>query len=268
MKILCPTDFSAHSQVALEYAINLANTLDAEIHILSVFQVPKSSTSFVSLDEVIRKNNEEDMSKLIAGLGPLIKDDNLPISKVVKGATVKSILQYTDRNNIDLVVMGTQGSNSLRTVLFGSTTRAVAKSISTPVLAIPESLQYKLTNNRVILALDSKEIGGKDVVAVPVAIAKKLDLKIDIVHIQKHEEIIPFDPSISIFLEDTIGEVHIKPGGNAVAAIKEYAEDSNVGMLIMIRRAKSFFEKLLTVGDTSAELAQTNVPLMILPESV
>lgn len=266
MKILCTTDFSDHAQVALEYAVNLANSLNAEIHILSVFQVPKSSTSFVSMDELVRKNNEEDMANLVAGLGPLVSNDRLPITKVIKGSTVSTILNYVQNYGINLLVMGTQGSNSLRTILFGSTTRAVAKKTTVPVLAIPESLQYKLTSNKMVLALDGKPIGSEAMFAVPVELAKTLKLKIDILHIAEEEQIIPFDPSISIFLEDTIGEVHIKSDTNAVAAIKKYAETSDVGMLLMIRRDKSFLEGLLTVGDTSAELAQTSVPLMILPE--
>lgn len=50
MKILCPTDFSDHASIALEYAMNLANTLGAEMHILAAFQVNKSSTSLISIE--------------------------------------------------------------------------------------------------------------------------------------------------------------------------------------------------------------------------
>jgi len=121
MKILCPTDFSAHSKVALEYAMNLANTIDAEVHVLSVFQVNKSASSMISLDDVIRQNHEEDMLKLVSGLGQLVKKDRLPMSKIMKGNTVSCITRYVKHYDIDLVIMGTQGGNSMRTILFGST---------------------------------------------------------------------------------------------------------------------------------------------------
>jgi len=266
MKILCPTDFSAHAQVALEYAMHLANALDAEVHILSVFQVRKSSASFVYMDDLIRKATVEDMDKLMAGLGPLITEDNLPIATVQRGATVDTILDYSIRHHIDLVVMGTQGGNSLRTTLFGSTTRAVAKKTTIPLLAIPESAPYKLTSSKLLLALDDKAIDNESIFAVPLKIGTALDLSIDILHVQQKEQVIPFDPSISIFLQDTLGDVHLKTGTDPVLVIKAFAERENVGILLMIRRDKSFLEALLTVGDTSAELTKTKVPLMILPE--
>jgi len=93
-----------------------------------------------------------------------------------------------------------------------------------------------------------------------------LGLKIDILHIASKDEDFPFDPYISTYLGDTIGEVYIKNGKDPVKEIKKYAENNNVGMLIMIRRERSFFNKLFRVGNTAEEIAKTNIPLLILPD--
>lgn len=266
MKILCPTDFSEHSAIALEYAMNLAKSLDSELHILSVFQVPKSSTSFVSMEDVIRRNHEEDMQKLISGLGALVDNDNLPVTRVAKGDTVSTTLRYADQKQIDLIVMGTQGGNSLRTILFGSTTKKLAGKSPIPILAIPETVRYRLTSNRIVLALDNKALDNEHTFAVPVRIAKALSLKIDVLHVGDEEDITPFDPFVSAYLEGLMGDVALESGQDTIAVIKHYVESNDVGMLMMIRRDKSFLQRILTVGNTDAELAKTNVPLMILPE--
>lgn len=268
MKILCPTDFSEHSTIALEYALNLAHELEAELHILSVYQVTKSSASFVNMDSIIRDNHEEDMRKLISGLGALVKKENSPITKVMKGNTVNAILKYTKHFEIDLIVMGTQGGNSLRTILFGSTTKKLAGKTPVPILAIPENVKHKLTNNKIVLALDNEVLDKADIFKVPLIFTKHLSQKIDILHIKedKEEEIIPFDPFISEYLGNAMGDVIIQEGNDIIYAIKSYAETNNIGMLIMVRREKSFLQKLLTIGNTAAELAKTNIPLMILPE--
>jgi nucleotide-binding universal stress UspA family protein len=266
MKILCPTDFSDHSSIALEYAMNLANELDAEIHILAVYQVNKGSSNFVSMDDIVRENHEEDMQKLIAGLGSLVKEDNLPITKLMKGSTVTSILKYAKHFEIDLIVMGTQGGNSLRTILLGSTTKKLAAKTPIPILAIPETVKHKLTNNKIVLALDNKVLDSEDVFKVPMMFARFLSQKIDILHVEDKDEMIPFDPFISEYLGDVMGEVIIEKGEDIITTIKKYAEEQNIGMLIMVRRDKSFLQKLLTVGNTAAELAKTNIPLMVLPE--
>jgi len=266
MKILCPTDFSDHSSIALEYAMNLANSLGAELHVLAVFQVPKSSTSFVSMEEVIRQNHEEDMVKLIAGLGTLVNKDNLPVTMVSKGSTVSTILRYADQKEMDFIVMGTQGGNSLRTILFGSTTKKLAQKSPIPILAIPETVKHRLSTNRVVLALDNKMLEKEEVFSVPLSIAKALSLKIDILHVGDEEDITPFDPFISAYLGNYMGGVALESGKDTITVIKQYAEENNVGMIMMIRRDKTFLQKLLTIGNTDAELAKTNVPLMILPE--
>ena len=268
MKILCPTDFSEHSKIALEYAMNLCNALDAELHILSAYQVSKSSSSLINMDDIVRENHEEDMEALISGLGTLVKEDRLPITRVVKGRTVNSILKYVDHFDIDFVVMGTQGGNSLRTILFGSTTKKLAAKSTVPILAIPETVKHKLTNNKIVVAIDDQSLDNPKAFDVPVMFAKHLSQKIDVLHIKNKDETdeVAFDPYISEFLGDTMGEIIIEKGDDTIASIKNYAESNNIGMLIMLRREKSFLQKLLTVGNTAAELAKTNIPLMILPE--
>ncbi|MBT8219780.1 MAG: universal stress protein [Bacteroidia bacterium] len=266
MRILCPTDLSHHSKIALEYAIHLANEFKAELHIITAFEVIKRTGSLIDLEETVRKNTEEDLSQLIAGVSPLVTSDIMPVTKVVNGQAVDAILNYAKVHDIDLVVMGTQGKNSLRKLLFGSVTRKMSQKSPIPVLAIPEQIAHKLTSNKLLLALDGKVIDKENIFDIPKTIANHLGLKIDIIHISEKEEEIPFDPFITAYLGDLIGEVIIKEGKDIVLEIKRYVEDHNVGMIIMIKRDKGFFKRLLTVGYSSEELARTNIPLMILPE--
>ncbi len=268
MKILCPTDYSDHSRLALEYAMNICNMLDAELHIISVFQVSKSTGSFVSIEDIMRRNHEQVMDQLITNLSTKLSYDKKPITKVMKGRTVSSILKYANHYHIDLIIMGTQGGNSLRTLLFGSITKKLATKTTIPILAIPETVKHTLTSNKMLLALDDKVLENERMFNIPLRLSKKIGMKIDILHVETKEEMIPFDPFVSSYLGDCMGEVTIEKGTNAVDAIKTYVEQNNIGILMMIRREKSFFEKLLTVGDTSAELAETNIPLLILPESL
>lgn len=214
----------------------------------------------------MRNNHEEDMQKLLAGLGSLVKADNIPITKVMKGSAVSCILRYAKHFEIDLIVMGTQGGNSLRTILLGSTTKKLASKTPIPLLAIPEDIKHTLSSNRIVLTLDDKILDNESVFRVPLEIAKVLSQKIDILHIERKDELIPVDPFIAAYLDDTMGDVIIEKNEDVISAIKSYAEAHNVGMLMMIRRDKSILEKVLTVGNTASELAKTNIPLMILPE--
>ena len=266
MKILCPTDMSAHSVIALEYAVNLCNDLDAELHVITAYKVPSKASSLVSIEDKIKKNTQEDLDKVLANITPMIKNDRVPHVKIYRAYAVTAILKYSAANDIDLVVMGTQGDNSLRTILFGSVTKKVAEQSNIPVLAIPEVVKDKLHSDKILLALDNKILENEETFAVPKMIADRLGHKIDILHVTNDKKDFPFDPYISTYLGDTIGEVFIREGDDPVKQIKRYAEYHNIGILIMIRREKSFFENLFTIGDTSAEIAKTNTPLLILPD--
>lgn len=263
MKILCPTDYSEHASIAIDYSINLANALEAELHLIYVYSAPSSSSY---LPSVSLNNQKLAMQKLVSGVGSILKSDRLPVTDIIPGDTVKSILRYAEEHDVDLIVMGTQGSNSLRTLLFGSTTRKVMENATLPVLAIPFSSKHRLNTNKMLLALDNQIIDKEILFKVPLAIADKYNMKIDIIHIEKEPEMFPFDPFISAHLNDKMGEVILINGSDALQEIKSYVEKNHIGLLIMIRREKSFLSKLLSIGNTTSELANTNTPLLVLPE--
>ena len=266
MKILCPTDMSDHSVVALKYAVNMANDLDAELHIISAYQVSKGASGLVSIADKVKNCTEEDLEKVVSEILPLIKNDEPPITNVYRGSSVNTILKYADKNAIDLIIMGTQGDNSMRTILFGSVTKKVARQSKIPVLAIPQDVETKLQSNKILFAIDSGEIKSDAKFAVPKKIATDLGLRIDLLHIQRPNEDFPFDPFISGYLGNLLGEVILIDGKDPIFEIKKYAEEHNVGMVIMLRREKSFFQKLFFSGNTNEEIAKTNTPLMIIPE--
>jgi len=266
MKILCPTDFSAHSRIALDYAINLANDLGAELHVLSVYSVPKSSSTFVSLDEQIHANSQEDMDKLMADIAPMITSGVSPISRVHKGGAASIIMKYGAKFDIDLIVMGTQGSGNLRTLVMGSVTRKVAEKSTIPVLAVPEAIAGHLSCNKMLLALDGAPIEGEDTLAVPLAIANKLQIKIDVLHVDTGDSAQVGTIGGVSELGSTLGATLITKDKEPVDAIKKHAEEHNVGIVIMVRRQRSFFQRMFSVGHTSEEIAMSTVPLMMIPD--
>ncbi len=269
LNILFPTDFSDHAQIGLKFAIELCNKTSAQLHIISTFQVQRATSSFISMDEIIRKNTEEDMTSLLRLLSQFIMHDMVPQSKVIEGDAADTIVSYANRHDIDLIIMGTQGSNSLKTVLFGSVTKKVASKSKVPVMAVPMSVIPKnLNSGKFILAVDNQEIkesGGIDLIS---DLMEKLDKKMDILHVSndQNKSEFPYDPFLGNYLGDQMGELILIEGENPVDAIKSYVEKNKVSLLVMIRREHSFLERLLIKGNTGQEILITNVPLMILPE--
>ena len=254
MKILCPTDYSMNAMSALETAIYYTKLLDAELHIVNIYgKEPEMVDSTIKLNQ------------MLAGISAISEGYIVPIVEVIEGHASEEIIQYANRNEIDLIVMGTKGLNSIKNILFGSVTNNVASISNTPVLVVPQELAAEF-NTHMLLAIDDQELTHEDAFKVPLEIAKSNDVKIDILHIQKKKETLPFDPFLFAFLKDRAGEVYLVPGSNVTQEIKNFTEKEKTGLLIMIRRPKSFFSRLLKVGNTEQEAFMTNTPLLILPD--
>jgi nucleotide-binding universal stress UspA family protein len=146
-RILFPVDFSEVSPEIVPWVLLTAKKFEAEIHLLFV------SRSFEHLASVYVPvvSIEHFQSEVIEGAETKIEEfanthfGGYPVckTKVTVGDAAEEILEYIEKEKIDLVVMGTHGRKGLERVLFGSVAERVIKMSSRPVLSINP---YKLSN--------------------------------------------------------------------------------------------------------------------------
>jgi nucleotide-binding universal stress UspA family protein len=95
-------------------------------------------TQFELYKDKVWQQSDEKLKKLVAeilAISPNPKHEYDFIS--VFGSLVDEANTIVDRENIDVLVMGTKGKSDDRDVLFGSNTLQVIKYVKCPVLAIP-----------------------------------------------------------------------------------------------------------------------------------
>ena len=138
-KILCPVDFSSHNQTANEYASVLANSTGAEIVYFHVTLPEAPYGSYGSLDP------SEMMAKDLARLKKVLPTvEGVTASwEVDFGPPAKRIVEFADKNDVDLIVIGTHGRSGLERVLMGSVAEAVVRKAKCPVLAIKPQTDAK-----------------------------------------------------------------------------------------------------------------------------
>lgn len=141
-RILIPSDFSPHSVSALKLAVNLANTFDAELHLLHVVEsllpaVPLDPTGLYGLppdyDERVKAAVEVEIDKVVKTVQtkvPLIR-------RIHTGSPLVEIVRYARKSSIDVVVMGTHGRTGLAHVVMGSVAESVLRSAPCPVMVVP-----------------------------------------------------------------------------------------------------------------------------------
>jgi nucleotide-binding universal stress UspA family protein len=154
--ILVPTDFSKEAENALEIAGSIARRTDSKIILLHIvegiyedtYSVSASSIPDDGMDKIfIMKMMEKaakQMKKKITEL-PLDGIDVKPVVKV--GNVFKNISEVIADNNVDLIIMGTQGVTSVSEMFTGSNTEKVVRLAKCLVLSVKgKSEKFNIKN--------------------------------------------------------------------------------------------------------------------------
>jgi nucleotide-binding universal stress UspA family protein len=159
-KIVLLTDFSHLSKVAMTYAIKMAAPVKGEFTILNIVRlegVPKANLRMKQIEKSMVQITEEEGKKLMEELREEIKGDYKIEFKAIRAHTVAEMVKrYTDKNKINMVVMGSRGASALKKARLGGTTVSVIDDCNAPVLAIPEFAQYKNLQH-IVYATDLKD---------------------------------------------------------------------------------------------------------------
>ena len=140
MKILLAADGSEYTTKAVTYLVNYIGQLKEtpELHLLHVkTPIPDGLIqSMVGRSEIEAYYREESEAAL-ANAERLLREKSVDFtSNYVVGSIAAKIREYTTRQGIDMVVMGSHGHGYLKNLVLGSVATAVIASTSVPVLLV------------------------------------------------------------------------------------------------------------------------------------
>ncbi|MBO1511102.1 universal stress protein [Metabacillus bambusae] len=134
--ILLAVDGSEHSLRATKEAIKIAALVnDCTIEIVYVVDYSKSK------DEVLHSQGKEELElsrrKKLLPIEEQLKSSNLSYNlKLLHGESGPAIVVYANKENFDLVIIGSRGLNSLQEMVLGSVSHKVVKRVKCPVLIV------------------------------------------------------------------------------------------------------------------------------------
>lgn len=137
--ILVPTDFSEYSDVALEYAVDIAKQNNAKIYLLHVIGVIRQCAADYCFDDETMKELEQksiDASQeMIQKQMDKFKGIEI-IPDIKKGTPYEEILEEQQGKKMDLIVIASHGRSGLLSHLIGSVAEKVARGAKCPVLLL------------------------------------------------------------------------------------------------------------------------------------
>jgi universal stress protein A len=137
--ILCATDFSGHSDRALERAAELAGLYNGRLSLLHIVEyfpedipVDMVRPEDLDLEDYMVDRARKELTRLASGLE--IKDVVREV-RVSSRSARHEIVQYALENSIDLIVLASHGRHWVD-ALFGSTASGVVRHAPCDVLAV------------------------------------------------------------------------------------------------------------------------------------
>jgi universal stress protein A len=135
-KILFATDFSPASELALRQATALAKDADALLLIAHVEELPLPFASGEMYLAYPQYPNPEirRMLEAIVPADPAVRYEH----RLIQGNAAEDLVGLADKEDADLIVIGTHGRTGLTRLLMGSVAESVMRKATCPVLTVKQ----------------------------------------------------------------------------------------------------------------------------------
>lgn len=136
-RILVATDGSDAARRATDHAVELARRYEATLHAVYVVESRLGYDNAIVDPETVRANLRADGEAALTDVEHAAGECAV-VTAIREGVPHEELLAYVDREEIDLVVLGTTGRSAFKTVLLGSTAERLARAGAVPVLLVDE----------------------------------------------------------------------------------------------------------------------------------
>lgn len=273
-KILCPTDFSEYARNGINYANEIAKKNNAELILCHTYFYPPLTNEFGPYDnpELIRYSDadaREKLQEIAADLRKSDRNSGAAYKFIVRnGFLLDEITRVVEEENIDLVVMGTEGAEGLDEMLFGSLSGTVLSKVTCPVLVVPKEAAYHPLKE-IIYATDLKNEDEESIRYVA-RLAELFEAHIAFLNIQKEE---PEDVKkvISYALKNLLNRssydnmsFHMIEGEGKMEELIKFAGRRKADLVVMSTYKRNFLQKIAHRSLTKRMAYHSNIPVLAL----
>lgn len=271
-RILVPTDFSRLSGNALNYAVELAEHVAAEIVLIHIYSVPlfTEDSPLVSVEQLLLEDalqSLEDLKKLIERSNPELKVSYTALT----GDPAAVISTYADTHHIDLMVIGAQGIGYIRERILGSTASKLIRKSKVPVMVVDKKVHFKVPE-KIVLAVDLSETDNELVLKPLKQLAQKFKSHICILNVfSEAEAMTAFGQMAESFrlekaLKQTLHTFFEVQHPDVVEGINQFVRKQGIDMVAIVSRKHSLTGRIFREPVTNEMTFHSLVPLLILHE--
>ena len=281
-KILVPLDGSELAERAIPYAVTIAQMKDSEVVFFTV-----SRESGERLDRP--------MQAYLDFKGKELETQGVRVSTVLAyGNEAEEIIEFADKNKIDLLIISTHGYSGIKRWLYGSVTQKVLSGTSVPVLLV-KSRAAEVSNvviEKILLPIDGSPLSetslryveelvkgtGAEVILLRVVqpvILPTADFPAAIDSSEAYRLMAEDQQLAKKYLEDVTASMDSKGlkvrsqlvVGKAAESIVEVAEKENVDLIAMTTHGRTGVSRWVSGSVASRVQGESRQPVLLIRPS-
>ncbi len=275
-KILIPTDFSENAFNALKYACEVFKHERTEFYIVHAYA-----------DEVYRQDAANERSILEALKVSALKSSERQLKQTeeqlkkyasnpkhsyrfvpVFANLIDAANDWVEREDIDIVVMGTRGATNDRKIVFGSNTLQVMRYVKCPVLAIPEDYEYH-PPKQVLFATNYMVPYKRRELKLLGDMTGSFRSTVHLLYIDSIKTLSLRQEDHQQFLKTCLQKSELRfettPETDKTFAITKYILHGDIDMLVIVNSRHSYLEDMLYQSTMDKLGLHLKIPFFVLP---
>jgi nucleotide-binding universal stress UspA family protein len=273
--IIIPTDFSSAATNAVNYGLNMALTLNAEVLLFHVYSIPitvvDAPVMLISVDE-LEKNAQKQMNSLRDDVSRITGGKVHVRTETKLGDIIDELEKLCESVQPFAIIMASANSSGLERALFGSNTISAIRRLTWPVIAVPPGKEYGKGIHKIGFACDIKNVAETAPTGVIKNLVKQFKGELHVLNVSQHQEKVGIDEKKELTLLQTMLE-EVDPvydfiqNDNVEEGLNEFAEKNNLDLLIVIPKKHKGIESIFKKHATKQLVMHSHIPVMCIHES-
>ncbi len=257
--ILVPIGSTETAQNTLQYAIDFAAEINANVFVFRAYKAKSKAGTMVNIDAIIERETNLYLRTMVNA----VDRKNVDVKLIsAKGNVVESVDAIDNEIGISLIIVGAKSNSIKEEVFLGSTAGSLVKQTDIPVLAVPENYVYKPISN-ILMAFKSGVIKSKTALNPLKTIVQKFSPQVNLLLV-KTPDFTEEDVVLHKDLTELQSSYATTENATTFQGVLEHFKTHNPDMLCVFRRKRGFFKKLWEKNTILKQEFHTSKPLLIL----
>lgn len=266
--IIVPTDFSAPATNAAHYAAHLAETLQADLLLMTVVTYNWVSTEIPTpgLYDIEIQTTRTQLEELKADLQTLTGHQISITTSVTIGAVVDEIKNLAEVHKPYAIVMGITGAGNAERALFGSNTYTALHQLLFPVVVVPAAATYQPIKH-IGLATDLMDVTQTIDTAQIKDLVTRFGATLQVLHVTRPDGItsglaLPGAKNLQEALRPIHPEFYYQHADNITDGVTQFINTQHIQLLLTVPKHRGFFQSIFHRSAANNIATHINIPMM------